>query len=70
MNTLKNIGLIECGGKEKKFQLVYNGYENEQSIAYSRVNDLFEDREKNIWVATNNNGLYMFNPDAQFFLLI
>ncbi|MES1215445.1 MAG: two-component regulator propeller domain-containing protein, partial [Bacteroidota bacterium] len=52
---------------EKQFQLVYNGFENEQSIAYSRVNDLFEDREENIWVATNNNGLYRFNPSAQFF---
>lgn len=52
---------------EKVFQLVHNGYENEQSIAYSRVNYLFEDREQNIWVATNTNGLYYFNPAAQFF---
>lgn len=53
--------------KEKEFQGVYNGYESEQSIAYSRVNALSEDKEQNIWVSTNNNGLYRFNPSAQFF---
>jgi len=53
--------------KEKQFQLVYNGYENEQSISYSKVNALFEDREENIWVATINNGVYQFNPSSQFF---
>ena len=53
--------------KEKKFQQVYNGYQNEQSIEYDRVNDFFEDRDRNVWVTTNNNGLYCFNPAEQFF---
>jgi len=53
--------------KEKKFLVVYNGYQNEQSIDYVRVNSLFEDRDNNIWVTTNNNGLYFFNPSEQFF---
>jgi streptogramin lyase/PKD repeat protein len=53
--------------KEKRFQMVFNGYENEQSIAYNRVNSLFEDKEENIWVATDFNGLYRFNPHDQFF---
>ncbi len=53
--------------KEKKFQMVFNGYENEQSIAYAKVNHLAEDREGNLWVATSNNGLYRFNPAEQFF---
>jgi ligand-binding sensor domain-containing protein len=53
--------------KEKKFEKVYNGYENEQSIDYTRVDYLSEDKEENIWVVTNNNGLYRFNPSAQFF---
>ncbi|MGZ8524088.1 MAG: ligand-binding sensor domain-containing protein [Chitinophagaceae bacterium] len=53
--------------KEKKFQQVYNGYQNEQSIEYDRVNDFFEDRDQNVWVSTNNNGLYSFNPSEQFF---
>ncbi|MBL7738918.1 MAG: hypothetical protein JNK14_06835 [Chitinophagaceae bacterium] len=53
--------------KEKQFQIVYNGYENEQSIYYDRINALFEDNEENIWIATSNNGLYRFNPKDQFF---
>lgn len=53
--------------KEKTFQLVYNGYETEQSISYSRVDNLFEDREENMWVITNTNGLYQFNPSSQLF---
>jgi len=53
--------------KEKKFLSVYNGYQSEQSIDYDRVNNLFEDRDNNIWVTTNNNGLYSFNPSEQFF---
>ncbi|MGC4100742.1 ligand-binding sensor domain-containing protein [Ferruginibacter sp.] len=52
---------------EKKFQMVYNGYNNEQGISYSLVNCLFEDREKNLWVTTDNNGLFRFNPSAEFF---
>ncbi|WP_207511280.1 sensor histidine kinase [Longitalea luteola] len=54
--------------KEKKFQLVHNGYVNDQSIAYEMVHDLKEDREKNLWVATSNNGLYQFNPSREYFL--
>ena len=53
--------------KEKEFQAVYNSYESEQSISYNRVNDVYEDGEQNLWVATNNNGLYRFTPSAQFF---
>ena len=53
--------------KDKEFQLVYNGYENEQSIFYTRVDNLFEDREENLWVSTNTNGLYQFKPSSQFF---
>ena len=53
--------------KENKFLAVYNGYQNEQSIDYVRVNTLFEDRDHNIWLTTNNNGLYFFNPSEQFF---
>jgi signal transduction histidine kinase/ligand-binding sensor domain-containing protein len=52
---------------DRQFELVYNGYENEQSIAYNRVDYLYEDREENIWVVTNTNGLYQFNPSSQFF---
>jgi len=53
--------------KEKKFLAVSNGYQNEQSIDYDKVTSLFEDRDRNIWVTTNNNGVYSFNPSEQFF---
>lgn len=53
--------------KNKKFQLVHNGYVNELSIAFELIHDLKEDREQNLWIATNNNGLYRFNPSEQHF---
>jgi len=53
--------------KENKFQLVHNGYVNDQSIAFETVHDLKEDGEENLWVATNNNGLFRFNPSREFF---
>ncbi len=53
--------------KENRFQLVHNGYINGQSISFETVHDLKEDREENLWVATNNNGLFRFNPGREFF---
>lgn len=53
--------------KENRFQLVHNGYTNDQSIAFETVHDLKEDGEENLWVATNNNGLFRFNPSREFF---
>ena len=50
-----------------QFHLVNNGYENEKSISYEYIHCLYEDRENNIWVCTDNNGLYRFNPAAEFF---
>jgi ligand-binding sensor domain-containing protein/signal transduction histidine kinase len=38
----------------------------EYSIRYDQVNNLFEDREKSIWVCTNS-GLFRFNPSAHIF---
>lgn len=68
---LKGLGIF---GKylddQKTFQKVYNGYENEQSIYYDGVNDFYEDRDENIWVATSNNGVYRFNPSEQYFINI
>lgn len=54
------------GDEETPFIFIKNEYENEQSINFDRVNYLFEDRQSNLWVATDN-GIYIFNPDAQFF---
>lgn len=49
------------------FQMVLNGYFSEQSISYDIITNINEDREHNLWVCTNNNGLYRFNPASQFF---
>jgi signal transduction histidine kinase/ligand-binding sensor domain-containing protein len=53
--------------KEKKFIPVLNGYRDERSIDFTMLRCIFEDKEKNLWVGTNNNGLYRFNPATQFF---
>lgn len=55
---------------KKKFELVHNGYENEHSIAYEIVNHLYEDRERNLWASTSNNGIYLFNPNTQLFTVV
>ncbi len=52
---------------EKQFRFVFNGYQNEKGISYEMIHCLYEDREKNIWVCTDNNGLYRFNPSREFF---
>jgi ligand-binding sensor domain-containing protein len=38
-----------------------------EAINYSRVLNMFEDREQNLWVGTENNGLYRFNPSSKYF---
>lgn len=53
--------------KEKRFEMLHNGYHNDRSIVYEKVNSMFEDRENNIWVSTRDNGLYRFNPSRQYF---
>ncbi|MCK7558345.1 hypothetical protein MKQ70_26425 [Chitinophaga sedimenti] len=54
------------GDSIQPFIPIRNEYVTEQSIRFDRVERLFEDREQNIWVATDN-GLYIFNPDAEVF---
>lgn len=48
------------------FVHVRNEFINEHSIKFDYLHDIFEDREQNLWLATDN-GLYYFNPDAQIF---
>ncbi|MEJ0103715.1 MAG: two-component regulator propeller domain-containing protein [Bacteroidota bacterium] len=50
-----------------RFQMVRNGYDNEHSISYEMVHCVYEDSENNLWVCTDNNGLYRFNPSREFF---
>ncbi|MFL5773685.1 MAG: triple tyrosine motif-containing protein, partial [Flavisolibacter sp.] len=51
---------------EKKLNLIPNEYRNEQSLRFDDAYSAFEDKENNIWIATDN-GVYLFNPDAQIF---
>ena len=48
------------------FKSIPNEYRDEQSIKFDVAYHSFEDRENNIWIATDN-GIYLFNPDAQIF---
>ncbi len=50
-----------------QFAMIPNGFTSEKSIAYERVRTIYEDREKNLWVTTNNNGVFRFNPSMEFF---
>jgi len=57
--------LVEYTGGQQPFQLVRNE-SGEQTIKFDLMFSMYEDREQNIWVSTDN-GVYMFNPDAQLF---
>lgn len=56
--------------KDNQFQQVYNAYEDDQSIYFVVITSLNEDRERNIWVSTANNGVFRFNPSEEFFRTI
>lgn len=58
--------LFRFDEKKKKFEAVYEEYSKE-GISFQEVNCLFEDREKNIWVSTDNNGLYILKPTTHLF---
>ena len=47
--------------------IIRNEYKDEQDIKFDKANDLYEDRQHNIWISTNN-GVFLFNPDAQAFV--
>ena len=51
---------------QPKLNRIPNEYKNEQSARYDYVNHAYEDKESNIWLATDN-GVYVFNPDRQIF---
>jgi ligand-binding sensor domain-containing protein len=48
----------------KVFDPVSKNVPGEFSIRYDKINDVVEDREKNLWV-TCDRGLFRFNPPAQ-----
>ncbi len=50
----------------KHFAGVRNEYKDEQSIRFDGASSMFEDRDRNVWIATDN-GVFIFNPEAQLF---
>ena len=53
--------------KEKQFEQVYNGYEEEHGIDYITITCLMEDRENGMWTCTANNGIFRYNTSKDFF---
>jgi ligand-binding sensor domain-containing protein len=56
----------EWSEKENKFIGIPNELKNEQSIKYDAIHYGYEDKENNLWMATDN-GLFLFNPENQIF---
>lgn len=48
------------------FHFIKKDEENELGLKFGNIYSLYEDREKNVWVSSDN-GLYVYNPDAHFF---
>ena len=58
--------LTEWHQQTRQFIAVPVEYKNEQSIKFDYANYAFEDRDDNVWIATDN-GVFYFNPDQQVF---
>jgi len=58
--------MMEYGSGGKPLNLVKNDFKDERSIRFEKITHMYEDRQHNIWVSTNN-GIFYFNPDAQMF---
>ena len=58
--------LIEWDYRLNQLHAVPNEYKNEQSIKFDYLHSAYEDRDRNIWLCTDN-GLYIFNPESQVF---
>lgn len=59
--------LAEYIERDGKFKVIDNNMVNDWGIQFEVTNDLFEDREQNIWIATYSSGIYRFNPVTGFF---
>lgn len=52
---------------KKDFTLLPSDSRSGLGIVYDHIPALFQDREKNIWAATINQGMYRFNPSQHYF---
>ncbi|HMF70968.1 MAG TPA: two-component regulator propeller domain-containing protein, partial [Flavitalea sp.] len=58
--------MMEYGLGGKPLNLLKNAFKDDHSNRFEKINDMYEDKQHNIWVSTNN-GIFYFNPDAQMF---
>jgi streptogramin lyase len=61
-----NAFLAEWTSRSKPFIPVPRETANYGSIRFDQMYASFEDRERNVWLATDN-GVFLFNPDGQLF---
>jgi ligand-binding sensor domain-containing protein len=59
--------LAEYIERDGKFKAINNNIVNDWGIQFDVTNNLFEDREQNIWIATYSSGIYRYNPTTEFF---
>lgn len=59
--------LAEYIERDGKFKVIDNHIVNDWGIQFDVTNNLFEDREQNIWIATYSSGIYRYNPTTEFF---
>jgi ligand-binding sensor domain-containing protein len=58
--------LAEYIAGTNRLQFLKRDYNKEKDLKFNQVHSMYEDRQRNMWVCTDN-GVYLFNPDAQFF---
>ncbi len=58
--------LMEFDTLTKRFQYIRNDYVDDYDIKYDMVYCMYEDREQNTWIGTDE-GVYVFNPARQMF---
>lgn len=58
--------LATYANSKQPIQFLKKDYSKEHDLKFNQVFSMFEDRQKNIWLCTDN-GVYQFNPDAQLF---
>ncbi|MEP7106742.1 MAG: two-component regulator propeller domain-containing protein [Ferruginibacter sp.] len=62
-----NAGLLRYNREKDDFDFILSDENNKQSIQYNyRIFTIFQDREDNIWLGTDN-GISVFNPYRQYF---
>jgi ligand-binding sensor domain-containing protein len=58
--------LAEYVSGARPLQFLKKDYNKERDLKFNQVFAMYEDRQHNIWICTDN-GIYLFNPEAQFF---